>query len=103
MKTHVIVVNADKIKLTGDKWVAKKLYQWHVPNQPGGIPGVQRPKSDERSASRGIWFAAPSRGMLPKNRLGHATMKRLRLFTTSDHPHQAQRPTALPVRTPAEV
>lgn len=96
MKTHVIVLNADKIRLTGDKWV-EKLYQWHVPNQPGGFREFSAEKLNQRTPGdlvrRAVW------GMLPKNRLGHATMTRLRLFTGDTHPHQAQMPVPLPTRS----
>lgn len=96
MRTHIIVVNADQIRLSGDKWQTK-LYQWHTPNQPGGFHEFTAEKLNQRRPGDLVRIAV--RGMLPKNRLGNATMKRLRLFTGSDHPHQAQRPEPLPVRT----
>lgn len=96
MMTHVIVINADQIKLTGDKWVTKK-YQWHVTNQPGGFKELTAEKMHARRPGSLITMAV--QGMLPKNRLGRATMKRLRVFAGPEHTHQAQQPVAMPTRT----
>ena len=96
MMTHVIVVNAEKIKLTGDKWVSKK-YQSHTTNQPGGYHETTAEKINAKKPGDLVRRAV--QGMLPKNRLGNATMKRLRIFAGPDHPHQAQQPEPLPART----
>jgi len=99
MMTHVIVVNAEKVRLTGDKWTEKK-YQWHGTNQPGGFKETTPERLNAKKPGELVRFAV--QGMLPKNRLGHATMKRLRIFAGPNHTHQAQLPQPLPVRTAAK-
>lgn len=96
MMTHVIVINAEKVKLTGDKWVSKK-YQWHTYNQPGGFKETTAEKLNAKKPGDLVRIAV--KGMLPKNRLGNATMTRLRIFAGPDHSHQAQMPVPMPVRT----
>ena len=96
MMTHVIVVNAEKVRLTGKKWTDKK-YQWHSYNQPGGFKETTPEKLNAKKPGDLVRRAV--RGMLPKNRLGNATMTRLRIFAGPDHPHQAQLPVPLPART----
>ena len=95
MNTHVIVLNADKVRLTGRKWT-NKSYAYHT-GWPGGIHEATAEQVNQRTPGdlvrRAVW------GMLPKGRLGHATMKRLRIYTGSDHSHQAQKPEPLPVRS----
>ncbi|MCL5270569.1 MAG: 50S ribosomal protein L13 [bacterium] len=95
MQTHVIVINADKVKLTGDKWLTKKYshhsgYRGGYKETTAGKLNAEKPGELVRKA---VW------GMLPKNHLGHATMKRLRLFAGESHTHAAQKPEPLPVRT----
>lgn len=94
-RTHIIVINADKIKLTGKKWT-DKIYYWHS-GYPGGLKSASAGKMMKDKPTelirRAVW------GMIPKNRLGHATMKRLRIFTGSDHPHEAQQPQSLKIET----
>lgn len=88
---NVIVINADKIKLTGEKWV-KKEYISH-----SGYPGGQKIKTAEevykRDPRRLIESAV--KGMLPKNKLGRALYKNLHVFVGSEHPHDAQKPEAI--------
>lgn len=88
---HVIVVNADKVRLTADK-MDKKVYYWHS-GYPGGIKSAtarqlmaKRPEAIVRKAVK---------GMLPGNRLGRAMYKKLKVYAGSDHPHQAQMPVPL--------
>jgi len=94
-KTHIIVINAEKIKLTGNK-ERDKNYYWHT-GYPGGIrsttAGKLLKKKPEEVIRRAVW------GMIPKNRLGHATMKRLRIYSGSEHPHKAQNPQPLEIKT----
>ena len=72
----VVVVNADKVHLTGNKW-DDKLYHHHT-----GFPG-------------GIRIAV--KGMLPKNKLGRAQLKKLKIYSGKEHPHQAQQPVTLEI------
>jgi len=85
---NVIVVNADKIRLTGRKW-DEKVYTRHT-----GYPGGQRfatPKMlKEKSSSLIIESAV--RGMLPKNRLGREIFRSLHVYNGAEHPHTAQQP-----------
>lgn len=87
-KTHVIVLNADKAILTGRK-LKTKAYQWH-----SQYPGGYKEESAEHLAQRrpGEILRRAVQGMLPKTRLGDAAMKRLRIYTSDQHPHKAQVP-----------
>ncbi len=85
---HVVVINADKVVLTG-----KKLYQkvyYHHSGYPGGLKATTARKLLKENPERLIEDAV--RGMLPKNKLGDAIFKKLRVYAGSDHPHQAQAP-----------
>lgn len=88
----VIVINADKAVWTGRK--EEELIYWHT-MYPGGIRNISRGDMMERTPARMIekvvW------GMLPKHRLGRATIKKLKVYAGSDHPHEAQNPTPLKV------
>ncbi len=88
---HVIIINADKIRLTGKKWT-DKVYVRHT-----GYPGGQRIATAEdikkKYPERLIEMAV--RGMLPKNRLGRQMFKKLHVYVGSEHPHEAQKPQAL--------
>lgn len=88
MHTHVVVINADKIRLTGRKMTEKAYY--HHTGWPGGIRAATPEKLLEKKPTEIVRSAVW--GMLPHNRLGHATMKRLRLFAGSEHHHKAQKP-----------
>jgi large subunit ribosomal protein L13 len=88
---HVIVVNAGKIQVTGRKHV-QKLYHQHS-MYPGGLRSISLGQQLDEHPSRVLMAAV--KGMLPKNRLGRAMMKKLRIYATADHPHQAQSPKPL--------
>jgi large subunit ribosomal protein L13 len=83
-----IIVNADKVTLTGKKW-AQKLYRWHT-GYPGGFREITAEKLRQRRPGRIIELAV--RGMLPKNKLGRAMFRKLKVYTASTHPHAAQQP-----------
>src|SRR5277367_2082083 len=89
----VIVVNADKIVLTGAK-LDKKFYYHH-----SGIPGGFRAESYRHLLARDGTFPVEKavRGMLPKGVLGRQMITKLKIYTTPDHPHVAQQPRALTV------
>ena len=83
----VIVVNADKIRLTGNK-LDQKFYYRH-----SGIPGgFGRSYRDHLGAARPTRSRRPCRGMLPKNRLARQMLTKLKVYATPDHPHAAQNP-----------
>jgi len=85
---NVVIVNAEKVTLTGNKWSAKE-YVRHT-----GYPGGQRFTTAEELLKKnpiGLIENAV-RGMLPKNRLGRAIFKNMYVYTGSSHPHEAQKP-----------
>ncbi len=88
---HVVVINARDIRLTGDK-LRSKIYYRHS-GYPGGLKYVDARTLKETRPERIIEYAVC--GMLPKNKLGRAMAKKLRVYAGSDHPHQAQRPEPL--------
>jgi len=87
----IIVVNADKIKVTGTK-MDDKFYYRHS-NYPGGLKETNLRKMLATKPERVIQHAV--RGMLPKTRLGRAQLKKLKVYAGSEHPHQAQQPAQL--------
>ncbi len=88
MGDWVIVVNADKVKLTGRKW-DQKIYYRHS-GFIGGLKEITAKKLLEKRPEDIIRFAV--RGMLPKNRLGRKLIKKLKVYTGAEHPHAAQQP-----------
>ena len=86
----VVVVNADKVALTGKKW-KEKLYIHHS-GYPGGLKSISAEKVMEKKPERLITMAV--QGMLPKNKLGRKLLKKLKVYTGEAHPHQAQQPEA---------
>jgi large subunit ribosomal protein L13 len=85
---HVIVINADKVRLTGNK-MTDKVYVRHT-----GYPGGQRfstPREVLAKNPRGVIEAAV-KGMLPKNRLGRRLFTNLHVYAGTEHPHAAQQP-----------
>jgi large subunit ribosomal protein L13 len=91
---HVVVLNAGKVKVTGDK-LAQKVYYRHS-NYPGGLKQENLSTLLERKPELVIERAV--KGMLPQNRLGRAMFKKLKVYAGSEHPHQAQQPA--PVELP---
>jgi large subunit ribosomal protein L13 len=85
---HVIIVNAEKIKLTGEK-LDKKVYRWHT-LYPGGLREVAARKVFESRPEKLIREAVL--GMLPKNKLRKRMVKRLKIYVADQHPHAAQTP-----------
>jgi large subunit ribosomal protein L13 len=85
---NVIVINADKIRLTGKKW-DDKVYVSHT-----GHPGGQRFKTPREAQAKSSQFIIENavRGMLPKNKLGRALFKNLYVYGGAEHPHAAQSP-----------
>ena len=90
----VIVVNADKVKLTGAK-LDKKFYYHH-----SGIPGGFTAESYRHLLARNPTFPVEKavKGMLPKGVLGRQMLTKLKVYATPDHPHAAQKPQALKVK-----
>ena len=89
----VVVVNAEKIHLTGKKWDDKKYYR-----HSGFMGGITEQTAAEvltKKPEELIRMAV--RGMLPKNKLGRKQLKKLKIYTGSEHPHQAQQPENLDI------
>lgn len=84
----VIVINAEKIKLTGDKLNQKK-YSYHT-GYPGGLRQVPYKDLIEKKPEKIIELAV--KGMLPKNSLGRSMIKKLKVYKGAEHNHQAQKP-----------
>jgi large subunit ribosomal protein L13 len=95
MGTHVVVINADKARLTGRKW-RDKIYYHHT-GYPGGIRSTTATQLNQSKPGEVLRHAVY--GMLPKNRLGRAMRKRLRVFAGPTHRHAAQRPEPLDLHT----
>lgn len=87
----VIVINAEKIQVTGNKMDAKRYYRYS--GYLGGLKSVLLREQLEAHPERVIIHAV--RGMLPKNRLGRALLKKLRVYAGGSHPHAAQKPESL--------
>ncbi len=87
----VIVINADKVRVTGRK-LDQKMYYRHS-GYPGGLKSISLRDLLARRPERVIELAV--RGMLPKNRLGRRMIKKLKVYAAPTHPHQAQQPKPL--------
>jgi large subunit ribosomal protein L13 len=88
---YVIVINAEKVHVTGNKMDQKMYY--HHSGYPGGLTGVTLREQMSRHPTRVIRSAV--RGMLPHNRLGRAMLGKLKVYAGDAHPHSAQKPRAL--------
>ena len=91
MGDHVVIVNAEKIQLTGDK-METKLYIHHT-GYPGGMKTATAEHLFRKDPTQLLVRAIE--GMLPKTPLGNHMAKKLRVYAGPDHPHQAQRPQAI--------
>lgn len=89
----VIVVNADKVRLTGKKH-RDKMYHFHS-QYPGGLKSLHAGKMIEEKPVRVVELAV--RRMLPKSKLGRQMFKKLKVYASPEHPHEAQQPEPLEV------
>lgn len=91
MGDYVVVINAERITVTGKK-MDDKMYHHHS-GYPGGLKSItlrdQLAKFPERVIQAAVW------GMLPHNRMGRALLKRLKVYAGPEHPHEAQNPETL--------
>ncbi|MCO7204662.1 50S ribosomal protein L13 [Microbacterium sp. CnD16-F] len=85
----VIIINADKVALTGQKLEQKKAYRHS--GYPGGLKSVTYAELLEKNPVRAVEKAV--RGMLPKNSLGRQQLSKLKVYAGAEHPHAAQQPT----------
>lgn len=89
MGDFVVIINADKVALTGSKLAQKKAYRHS--GYPGGLTATSYSELLEKNPERAVEKAI--RGMLPKNSLGRAQIKKLKVYAGAEHPHAAQQPT----------
>jgi large subunit ribosomal protein L13 len=89
----VVVINAEKIALTGKK-LDDKIY-YHHSGYPGGLKSITAGKLLKKKPEEVLRIAV--KGMLPKNSLGRMMLKKLKIYTGSEHPHEAQQPRTLEV------
>ncbi len=89
---HVVVINADRVKLSGQKWDQKVYYRY-----TGYQSGLKvLPVRDEFGKDPGRIFRSAVWGMLPHNRLGRRLLKNLKVYRGTEHPHAAQQPVEFP-------
>ncbi|MEH6635589.1 MAG: 50S ribosomal protein L13 [Halioglobus sp.] len=88
---YIVVVNAEKVRVSGAK-TTDKIYHRHT-GYPGGLKSITFDKLIEKAPERVIQGAV--KGMLPRNPLGRAMFKKLKVYAGSEHPHAAQQPQAL--------
>lgn len=91
MGDWIIVVNADKIRMTGQKLQQKHYYRHS--GYVGGLKSISAEKLMQKKPEDVIRFAV--KGMLPKNSLGRNLMRKLKIYRGSEHPHEAQQPQSL--------
>ena len=92
---NVIIINAEKVKLTGSKW-NDRVYLSHT-----GYPGGQRETTPAKLMAKNPedLYRKVVKGMLPKNRLGEALINNMLVYVGSEHPHQAQNPKVIDLNT----
>lgn len=88
---HVVVINAEKVHLTGRK-LTDKTYRWHT-GYIGGLREISAERMLRTHPERVVEWAV--QGMLPKGRLGRAMFKKLKVYRGAEHPHAAQKPEPL--------
>ena len=88
---YIVVINANKINVTGDKLNQKKYFKHS--GYPGGIKSKSLDDVIKNSPEDAIRMAV--KGMLPKNKLGKKMLTKLKIYKDNDHPHQAQNPNTL--------
>lgn len=88
---YIVIVNAEKVKVTGNKATDKVYY--HHTGFPGGIRGITFDKLIVKKPQQVIELAV--KGMLPRNALGRAMMRKLKIYAGAEHPHAAQQPKEL--------
>lgn len=89
----IVVINVDKIKTSGNKQDDKKYYRHS--GYPGGIKEVSLRELQSKKPNEVLYRSV--RGMLPKNRLSRAQLKKLKIYAGPEHPHKAQQPAVLDI------
>ncbi len=91
----IVVINAEQVRTTGNKLEDKKYYR-HT-GYPGGIKETSLKELLQKKPEQVLYKSV--KGMLPKTRLGRAQLKKLKIYSGPDHPHQAQTPAVLDIET----
>ena len=92
---YIVVVNAAKLRVTGNKGTDKVYYRHS--GYPGGVYETTFDKMQQRTPGRALQIAV--KGMLPKGPLGYAMIKKLKIYPQGSHPHSAQQPKSLPLNS----
>lgn len=92
---HIVVINAEKVKLTGNKKRADKVYHWHT-GYPGGIKSRTAEQILDGAHPERVVMKAVER-MLPKTKLGRGQLTKLKVYAGAEHPHEAQNPAPLDI------
>ena len=94
-KNNVIILNADKVTMTGNKWSDRKYLRY------SGYPGGQKATTPAELLAKGPdrLFRKVVKGMLPKNKLGDALINNLFVYAGNEHPHQAQKPKKIDINS----
>ncbi|VEI12811.1 50S ribosomal protein L13 [Trueperella bialowiezensis] len=95
---HVIIINAEKVALTGMKHEQKMAYRHS--GYPGGLKATSYAELLEENPERAVYKAIA--GMLPKNTLGRTQLKKLKIYRGSEHPHSAQQPEVFELKPPVK-
>jgi len=90
---YIVVINAEKVRVSGNK-ASSKTYYRHT-GYPGGIKSITFEKLIQRSPEKAIEIAV--KGMLPKNPLGRAMFRKLKVYAGAEHKHAAQQPQPLDI------
>ena len=90
---YVVVINADKVRVTGNK-LNDKTYHHHT-GFPGGIKAISLAKLMQKKPEKVVEMAV--RGMMPKNKLGRSMISKLKVYAGNEHPHAAQQPQPLEI------
>lgn len=92
---NVIIVNAEKVKMTGNKWTERVYLRY------SGYPGGQKESTPQELMNKSAekLFRKVVKGMLPKNKLGDAILKNLYIYEGDEHPHKAQKPKKIDINT----
>ena len=92
---NVIIINAEKVELTGKKWTERTYFSYT------GYPGGQKQTTPAQLLAKGPerLFNKVVKGMLPKNKLGNAILKNMYVYAGENHPHEAQKPKKIDINT----
>jgi len=90
---YVVVINAEKVRVTGNK-LDDKIYNHHT-GFPGGIKSISLAKLMQKSPEKVVEMAV--KGMMPKSKLGRSMISKLKVYAGNEHPHAAQQPKPLEI------